>query len=69
MNKVAGLIGYILGGLLIVAVLGAIGGYLFMFIWGLALVPLGLPALGFWQSWGILVLIYMVGGAFQGVRK
>ena len=69
MNKLAGLIGFILGGLLIVAVLGAIGGYIFMLLWGLAIVPLGLPALGFWQSWGILVLIGMVGGAVRGVSK
>lgn len=65
MNKLAGLIGYILG----VLVLGAIGAYLFMLVWGLALVPLGIPALGFWQSWGILVLIGMIGGAFRGFNK
>jgi len=65
MNKVAGLIGFLLG----VVVLGAIGGYLFMLLWGLAIVPLGLPALGFWQSWGILMIVGMIGGAFRGVSK
>jgi hypothetical protein len=66
MNKVEKVLGAVLGGLLIVVVLGAIGGYIFMFIWGLALVPLGIPALGFWQAWGILFLVGMVGRAVRG---
>lgn len=40
-------------------------GWLFMLLWNFAIVPLGLPVLGFLQSWAIWFMIGMVGRMFR----
>jgi hypothetical protein len=59
----------ILGSLAVLLLIGAATSYVIMLLWGFVLVPLGVPALTFLQTWGLMILLGVVGAVFRGNGK
>lgn len=52
-------------------ILGALGGLIFMALWNW-LVPIfwaSAPILTFWQAWGCMILLSIIGNFFKGKSK
>jgi hypothetical protein len=59
----------ILGAIAVVLLIGAATSYVLMLLWGFVLVPLGVPALTFLQTWGLMILLGVLGGILRGNNK
>jgi hypothetical protein len=59
----------LLGRLAVCVLIGAATSYVLMLLWGFILVPLGAPALTFLQTWGLMILLGIVGAVFRGNGK
>jgi hypothetical protein len=59
----------ILGAIAVALLIGAATSYVLMLLWGFVLVPLGVPALTFLQTWGLMILLGVLGGILRGNSK
>lgn len=57
--------------LVIAVAVGALGAFVVMYLWNW-LAPLfwaGAPILGFWQTWGVLILISIIASLFKSGKN
>lgn len=53
-------------GLLIVGAISLLSGFIFMLLWNFVPVDVfSAPELSFWQAWGAMYLVNVIGGAFK----
>jgi len=64
-KKVFAIIGMVLGGVVIAAVMALLLGFVVMWLWNWLMPAIfGLPTITFWQAWGLVVLAHILFKSF-----